>query len=104
MSTQTRGEVAAIDGKTARQPHHKSAGTEWSCTRAIRGCRIGHAPESLALVRKITHNLLQQEQTLKRGVKTKRLKTALDEAYLLKVLNSSLAIAEIIMRLPWYFP
>ena len=49
--------------------------------------RIGHAPENLALVRKLRHNLLQQEQTLKRGVKTKRFKAALDEAYLLKVLN-----------------
>lgn len=49
--------------------------------------RIGNAPENLALVRKITYNLLQQEQTLKRGVKTKRFKAALDEAYLLKVLN-----------------
>lgn len=49
--------------------------------------RVGHAPENLARVRKITHNLLQQEKTLKRGVKTKRFKAALDEAYLLKVLN-----------------
>jgi predicted transposase YbfD/YdcC len=49
--------------------------------------RIGNAPENLALVRKITHNLLQQEKTLKRGVKTKRFKAALDDAYLLKVLN-----------------
>jgi len=49
--------------------------------------RTGHAPENLALVRKITHNLLQQEKTLKRGVKTKRFAAALDDAYLLKVLN-----------------
>lgn len=49
--------------------------------------RLGHAPENLALVRKITHNLLQQEKTLKRGVKTKRFAAALDDAYLLKVLN-----------------
>lgn len=49
--------------------------------------RIGNAPENLALVRKLTHNLLQQEKTLKRGVKTKRFLAALDEAYLLKVLN-----------------
>jgi predicted transposase YbfD/YdcC len=49
--------------------------------------RIGHAPENLALVRKITHNLLQQEKTLKRGVKTKRFVSALDDAYLLKVLD-----------------
>jgi predicted transposase YbfD/YdcC len=49
--------------------------------------RVGNAPENLALVRKITHNLLQQEKTLKRGVKTKRFLAALDETYLLKVLN-----------------
>lgn len=50
--------------------------------------RVGHAPENLALVRKITHNLLQHETTLKRGIKTKRLKAGWDEAYLLKVLNA----------------
>lgn len=49
--------------------------------------RVGHAPENLALVRKITDNLLQQEKTLKRGVKTKRLMAGWDEAYLLRVLN-----------------
>lgn len=49
--------------------------------------RCGNAPENLALVRKITHNLLQQEKTLKRGVATKRRKAGWDEAYLLKVLN-----------------
>ncbi len=48
---------------------------------------VGDAPENLALVRKITHNLLQQEKTLKRGVKTKRFVAALDDAYLLKILN-----------------
>lgn len=50
--------------------------------------RVGHAPENLALVRKITHNLLQHETTLKRGLKTKRLKAGWDESYLLKVLNA----------------
>ena len=49
--------------------------------------RIRNAAENLALVRKITHNILQQEKTLKRGVKTKRLMAAWDEAYLLKVLG-----------------
>ena len=49
--------------------------------------RIGHAPENMALVRKITHNLSEQEKTLKGGVKTKRFAAALDDAYLLKVLD-----------------
>lgn len=49
--------------------------------------RVGNATENLALVRKITHNLLQQEKTCKRGVKTKRFLAALDETYLLKILR-----------------
>lgn len=49
--------------------------------------RIGNAPENLALVRKLTHNLLQQETTLKRGIQTKRLKAGWDRSYLLKILN-----------------
>jgi predicted transposase YbfD/YdcC len=48
--------------------------------------RAGNAPENLALVRKLTHNLLKQETTLKRGIKTKRLKAAWDKKYLLKIL------------------
>lgn len=49
--------------------------------------RVGNAPENLALVRKLTHNLLQQETTLKRGIKTKRLRAGWDRSYLLKILN-----------------
>lgn len=49
--------------------------------------RIGNAAANLALVRKIALNLLQQETSLKGGVKTKRLKAGWDRAYLLKVIN-----------------
>ena len=53
-------------------------------------CRVreGEAAENLAIIRRLALNLLQQEKTLKRGVKTKRLKAALDESYLLKILNT----------------
>ena len=54
--------------------------------------RVGHASENLALVRKMTHNLLQQEKSLKRGIKTKRLVAALDDSYLLKVLGVTLNV------------
>jgi predicted transposase YbfD/YdcC len=43
--------------------------------------RAGNAPENLALIRKLTHNLLQQETTLKRGIKTKRLKAGWDRCW-----------------------
>lgn len=49
--------------------------------------RAAHAAENLALLRRIINNLLQQERSVKRGVKAKRLKAALDENYLLKVLR-----------------
>ena len=50
--------------------------------------RAGHAAENFAIVRRLANNLLQRERTVKRGVKTKRLKAALDERYLLKVLQT----------------
>ena len=50
--------------------------------------RVGHAAENFGLLRRLAVNLLQQEKSLKRGVKTKRLKAALDEGYLLKVLTT----------------
>ena len=49
--------------------------------------RMGHAPENLALLRKMALNLLQHETTVKRGIATKRLKAGWSEAYLLKVLS-----------------
>jgi len=49
--------------------------------------RVGHAAENVGVIRRIALNLLQQERTVKRGVKTKRMKAALDEGYLLNVLN-----------------
>src|SRR5205085_2190348 len=50
--------------------------------------RVGDAAENFGLLRRMAVNLLQQEKTLKRGVKTKRLKAALDERYLFKVLTT----------------
>jgi len=50
--------------------------------------RAGHAAENLARLRKIANNLLQHDKSVKRGVKTKRFKAALDHSYLLKILKT----------------
>lgn len=48
--------------------------------------RKGYAPENLAVVRHLALNLLNQEKTLKKGVKHKRKRAWWDSDYLLKVL------------------
>ncbi len=52
-------------------------------------CRIRaeNSAENVAILRHIALNLLKQEKSCKRGIKTKRLKSGWDEAYLSKVLN-----------------
>jgi hypothetical protein len=48
--------------------------------------RKGAGPENFAVLRHIAVSLLKQEQSEKIGVKAKRLRAAVDENYLLKVL------------------
>jgi predicted transposase YbfD/YdcC len=50
--------------------------------------RTGHAPENLALIRKMALNLLRQDKTKKCGAKTKRMLCAIDTNFLLEILNS----------------
>jgi len=49
--------------------------------------RKGHAPQNFAVLRHIALNLLKQDTTLKRGLKSKRLKAGWDHDYLLHILR-----------------
>ena len=49
--------------------------------------RKGNGAQNFGSLRRLALSLLQQERTAKVGVKAKRLKAALDEDYLLKVLS-----------------
>jgi predicted transposase YbfD/YdcC len=50
--------------------------------------RIKNAAENMSTLRRLALNLLRREKTEKRGVHGKRLRAALDDNYLLKILNS----------------
>lgn len=50
--------------------------------------RKGNGAQNFAILRRLALSLLQQERTTNVGVKAKRLKAALDEDYLLKVLSA----------------
>lgn len=49
--------------------------------------RSGDAPENLAILRRLALNLLKQDTSAKIGIKGKRLRAALDDNYLLRVLS-----------------
>ncbi len=49
--------------------------------------RDGHAPENLAILRHFALNLLRQDRSVRGGVATKRLRAALNDAYLRSLLN-----------------
>lgn len=51
--------------------------------------RKDNSPENFAVLRHIAHNLLNQEKSLKVGVKCKRNRAGWDDDYLLKVLFGS---------------
>ena len=57
-------------------------------------CRIrtGHAPENMALLKRWSINLLNQETNYKRSTRQKAKRASMDEGYLLKVLAASIPL------------
>ena len=51
--------------------------------------RKQHSPENFALMRRLAINLLKQEKTSKQSLKMKRYRAAMDNNYLVKILNSA---------------
>lgn len=49
--------------------------------------RVGHSAQNFSVMTRLGLNLLRKETTLKRGLKAKRLRAALDSKYLLKLLQ-----------------
>jgi predicted transposase YbfD/YdcC len=49
--------------------------------------RAGHAVQNFSLLNRMALNLLKQETSFKRGIMGKRLKTAWNHTYLLKLLG-----------------
>lgn len=51
--------------------------------------RKDYAPQDMALLRRLALNLLKQDTSLKAGIKRKRFNAALDDSYLLSLLNNA---------------
>ena len=79
--------------KAVRQHSGIKSNVHWVVDIALRedDCRIrkGYGAENFAVPRHIALNLLRRETSAKRNIKGKRIKAALDEKYLLKVLIGS---------------
>jgi hypothetical protein len=54
--------------------------------------RTGHAPENMAILRRWSINLLNQETSFKRSTRQKLKRASMDEAYMLKVLGASIPL------------
>ncbi|PCI40206.1 MAG: ISAs1 family transposase [Thiotrichales bacterium] len=78
--------------RAVRQHWNIEINLHWSLDVSFKEdhCQInnGHAPENLALIRRIALNLLKQEKTLKNGITCKRKNAGWDHKYLLKVLQA----------------
>jgi predicted transposase YbfD/YdcC len=86
------------------QPLGKAIRQHWSIENQLHwvldvtfgedACRIrtGHAPENMALLKRWSINLLNQETSFKRSTRQKAKRASMDEGYLLKVLASSIPL------------
>lgn len=95
--SQTRYFLSSLPGKVRR--FAKAVRAHWGIENSLHWqldisfdedssrIRKDRAPENLAIVRHIALNILQQDQTLKRGTKAKRLQAAWDNEYLVRILT-----------------
>ena len=78
--------------ETVRRHWSIENGLHWSLdvTFGEDQCRVrkDHAPQNMAMLRQVAHNLLKREKSLKAGIQGKRLQAGWREDYLLKVLRS----------------
>jgi predicted transposase YbfD/YdcC len=97
VSTETRYYIASLSGNARRGLNAVRShwgvenGLHWSLDVTFgeddSRVRKDHAPENLAMLRRLALSLLKQERTAKCGLKAKRLMAGWNEAYLLKVLE-----------------
>ena len=97
QQTETRYYISSLDataqrlGEAVRSHWDIENGLHWVLDVAFREddsrLRKGNGPQNFAIVRRLALNLLRQENEIKVGVKTKRLKAGWDNNYLIKVLN-----------------
>lgn len=96
-TTETRYYIASLSNNAAQIL--KAVRSHWGIENALHWVldvamsedrsriRKDHAPENMAVLRRIALSLLKQEKTLKQGIQGKQLKAAMNPHYLLRVLS-----------------
>ena len=83
---------AQLVGRAIRKHWGIENEAHWTldCTFAEDACRIRsfHSPRNIALLRRIALNALNREQTYKRSLRQKMKRAAMDNYYMIQVLNS----------------
>ena len=84
MSVQTRYFLTSLTGENAAREALRAVRTHWGIENRLHWCldmvfredqsrtRVGHAPQNLALLRKVAMNVLRREKTQKIGLQAKR--------------------------------
>jgi predicted transposase YbfD/YdcC len=97
-STETRYYLASL---TAARSVHQAVRSHWGIENSVHWVldmtfredlcrvRVGHGAHNFSLLRRLSLNLLRQDRAARCGIKGRRLKAALDPAYLLAVLSGS---------------
>ncbi len=98
-TTQVRYYISSLPGEAA--PIARAVRSHWGIENSLHWVldmafreddsrvRFGHSAANLAMLRKLALNLIRQDPTRKRGIKTMRMKAAWDTTYLLRLLGAN---------------
>lgn len=102
-SVERRYYISSLDGDDARRLGRMIRG-HWGIENSEHWCldmafredesrlRVDHGDQNMAVIRRIALNLLKRDKTVKKGIRSKRLKAGRNDRYMLRVLTQGIDI------------